>query len=172
MENEFTKIVKTLKLRYPVKDITEKTSFNKGNISRYVTGKAPVSEPFLKKFCEVYGFDYKIIYETIFLVDNSSLVEEPETEYHRKVALQTLTESVTGLKQGDAPPAEADSLRAEVKQLRNELWLNSQKWDKRVQQLEKLVQTGFDALSEALAEHPAFVQKDDHKAKGARSHRK
>jgi len=164
MENEFTKIVKTLKLRYPVKDITEKTSFNKGNISRYVKGKAPVSEPFLKKFCEVYGFDFKILHETIFLADNNSVTEEPETEYHRKVALRSLTESVTGIKQDDAPPEEADSLRAEIKQLRNELWLSSQKWDKRVQQLEKLVQSGFDALSESLAAHQAFVQKDDGKA--------
>lgn len=104
--------------------------------------------------------------------ENLLYAREPESEYQTAVKLKSLTESVTGIKQGDATPQEAESLKAEVKRLREELWLSSQKWDKRIQQMEKLVQSGFDALSEALVDHSASEQKGDDKAKGAPSHKK
>ncbi|HEX7846450.1 MAG TPA: hypothetical protein VF476_11680 [Chitinophagaceae bacterium] len=54
-------IVDELDLKHPVKEITDKTGFIKGNVSRYINGKVKYSDSFLRKFCEVYSLDYKEI---------------------------------------------------------------------------------------------------------------
>jgi phage repressor protein C with HTH and peptisase S24 domain len=40
-----------------VKEISEKTGFNKGSVSSYVNGKIPPSNTFIEKFAEVYNLD-------------------------------------------------------------------------------------------------------------------
>lgn len=51
------RIVKSLHIRFPVKEISEKTGFNKGSVSSYVNGKIPPSNTFIEKFAEVYNLD-------------------------------------------------------------------------------------------------------------------
>lgn len=126
----------------------------------------------LTTICEKFGVTADWLLFGKIEKGETSLAGEPESEYQRRVSMQDSTDVLADNTQGEAPPTEADSLRAEVKQLRNELWLSSQKWDKRVQHLEALLQIGFDKMAEALTQHPAAVQKDMSKAKGAPSRKK
>lgn len=50
--------VKNLGLDINQKDFAEKMGVGEPLISMYMTGRRTVSIPFLKRFCEVYGFDY------------------------------------------------------------------------------------------------------------------
>jgi transcriptional regulator with XRE-family HTH domain len=56
-QQRFLEDVKSLDLRFPVKEIANRTKFSKGNISGYVNGLAKPSENFLKKFYECFRED-------------------------------------------------------------------------------------------------------------------
>jgi phage repressor protein C with HTH and peptisase S24 domain len=51
--------VKNLQLRFPIKEISEKTGYNKGTISSYISGKIPPSIPFLEIFSKEFKINLK-----------------------------------------------------------------------------------------------------------------
>jgi len=68
-------VVKKLNLRFPIKDISEKTGYNKGSVSNYINGKMPPSLQFLEKFSKAYNVDLNAVEVTEELV-------EPITGYY------------------------------------------------------------------------------------------
>ena len=59
MKEIFLDVVRMLALTYPVKEISERTGYQKSMVSRLLNGKLEPSVPFLKKFCEVFNLDYR-----------------------------------------------------------------------------------------------------------------
>lgn len=57
MKNNFIEVVKSLQLKNSNKEIVEKTKENKGNVSKYLNGKAEPSLPFLKRFANEFNID-------------------------------------------------------------------------------------------------------------------
>lgn len=57
--------IKKLRLRFPVKEISEKTGFNKGSVSSYVNGKIPPSIPFMEKLSQAYGIEISELLDTV-----------------------------------------------------------------------------------------------------------
>lgn len=55
--NRLKSNIKKLGLRFPVAEISEKTGFNKGSVSSYISGKIPPSIPFIEKLAEVYNLN-------------------------------------------------------------------------------------------------------------------
>lgn len=51
------KIINSLGLDFPIKEISEKMNVDKGNISSYISGSKPVSTKFLEKLCNYYNLD-------------------------------------------------------------------------------------------------------------------
>lgn len=57
-QERFQEYVNGLLLRFPNKTIAEKTGYKSGIISEYIRGIKPVSEKFLRVFCEKFGADF------------------------------------------------------------------------------------------------------------------
>ncbi|MBS9774720.1 MAG: hypothetical protein KGV59_06150 [Tenacibaculum sp.] len=53
----FQKAVKELKLRFPVKEISERMNYDKGNISNFIKGKKTISDNFLDNFFIEFNLD-------------------------------------------------------------------------------------------------------------------
>lgn len=58
--------IRKLNLRFPIKEISEKTGFNKGSISSYVNGKIPPSVPFVEKLAESFNLKIEDFFEDSF----------------------------------------------------------------------------------------------------------
>src|ERR1700743_267484 len=56
---KFRNDVDRLNLRFPTTAIAQRTGFDRGDISRYITGLKPLSTVFLNKFYEVYKEELK-----------------------------------------------------------------------------------------------------------------
>ena len=54
-QERFIAYINSLKLRFPNKEIVNKTGYNSGIVSEYMRGKKFVSESFLRVFCEKFG---------------------------------------------------------------------------------------------------------------------
>lgn len=75
--------IKKLRLRFPVKEISLKTGFNKGSVSSYVNGKIPPSLQFIEKLSEVYNLDLKDFEEkSIIEID----IKEPTGFYFPEIS--------------------------------------------------------------------------------------
>jgi transcriptional regulator with XRE-family HTH domain len=53
----FQQLLKKTTIRQPVKEISEKTKTDKGQVSKILNNKIPVSDKFLEKFLKAYDFD-------------------------------------------------------------------------------------------------------------------
>lgn len=53
----FQEAVKSLKLRFPIAEISKQTNYAKGNISNFLKGKKSVPDNFLDNFLEVFNLD-------------------------------------------------------------------------------------------------------------------
>lgn len=47
-----TEVIEALDMKFPVAEISRLTGKNEGNVSRYITGKAPMSKPFFTSFMQ------------------------------------------------------------------------------------------------------------------------
>lgn len=52
--------IELLRLRFPVKTIADRTGFDSGNISKYLNGRLPLSNNFVKRFYEVFDMELKL----------------------------------------------------------------------------------------------------------------
>lgn len=62
--DRFLEAVASLKLKFPNKEIIQKTGYSKGIVSEYLnkeSGKEP-SENFIRTFCEKFGLDFTLIW--------------------------------------------------------------------------------------------------------------
>ena len=50
--------IKSLGLKYPVKEVSAKTGYAKGIVSNYLSKKAVMSLAFIEKFCETFSYDF------------------------------------------------------------------------------------------------------------------
>ena len=57
----FQKLLKKTNIRQPVKEISENTKTDKGQVSKILNNKIPVSDNFIRKFAEAYNIDLKEI---------------------------------------------------------------------------------------------------------------
>lgn len=69
----FQKLLKKTTIRQPVKEISEKTNTDKGQVSKILNNKIPVSNKFLEKFSKAYNIDL-----SEFEDDNDVLKKNPE----------------------------------------------------------------------------------------------
>lgn len=61
-QERFLEEINKLNLRFPGKEIVEKTGYNSGIVSEYLNGKKKVSESFLKEFCKAFNIDYYAVF--------------------------------------------------------------------------------------------------------------
>lgn len=77
----FKEAVKKLPLKFPIAEISKKTSFSKGVVSNIINDKIPVSDNFLKIFAEAYGIDLKNDFDYAKVREhNESVLKENEAK--------------------------------------------------------------------------------------------
>lgn len=73
------KIVNSLGLDFPLKEIAEKMKIDKGNLSSYLSGNKPVSTNFIQKLCDHYDLDlnnYNIITTDIQPIVQATIIKQ------------------------------------------------------------------------------------------------
>lgn len=61
LQDRFLGAVESLKLKFPVSEIAEKTGYGQPIVSTYLNGRQSVSTKFLKSFCEAFKLDFEAI---------------------------------------------------------------------------------------------------------------
>lgn len=85
LHNNFLKAVASLGLRFPVRDLHNKTGYSTSVVSEYLNSNRPVSERFAKVFCEVYGFSYEAMAaDNEMEIRTDSTIQEPDEPYSTK----------------------------------------------------------------------------------------
>jgi transcriptional regulator with XRE-family HTH domain len=115
-QERFLEHVNGLNVRFPNKQIVEKTGYKSGIVSEYLNGKKIVSESFLKVYCEKFGADYD------YIMGNKPAPAGDKLNPGRALVKALVYQAAKGL-------VELDDLRMEIEDLRAEL--NSIKTKKR-----------------------------------------
>ncbi|RYJ51846.1 hypothetical protein DR871_011745 [Flavobacterium petrolei] len=76
----FQNAVLSLRLRFPVAEISRYTKESKGNISNFLNDKKPVPDTFLKTFAEAFKIDLKEFGYTNGLIKAETKNPPPESE--------------------------------------------------------------------------------------------
>jgi transcriptional regulator with XRE-family HTH domain len=83
-QERFLNEVKKLNLRFPNREIAEKTGYKSGIISEYLNSKKLASEKFLREFSEAFGINY----DTTFTISPFS----PDDDFNwERAAIKALT---------------------------------------------------------------------------------
>ena len=97
IENHLEKLANILHLRYPIKEISEKTGFSQATVSRFYNNKLKISRNFIRKVEEVYDIDYNKLVNIIEnKIEESPAVYAAQTpDFERQKILELLNKLKT-----------------------------------------------------------------------------
>jgi len=100
IQERFLWVVDSLKLSFPVAEITEKTGYSKGQVSKYLQPNQKASKEFIKKFCEVFNVEFDVIwFIKPSIPSNKNEVNEDKVSYQTQSAyIKSLEDQIHFLK--------------------------------------------------------------------------